>query len=195
MIRDLAPHLPAGVHLVPGHPIGGTEFSGPDAGFAEKFEKRFGLLTPLADTPTDDVARVAEMWATRAMTIEMMNAEHRDWVLAITSHLPHLIAYTIVGTATQLGADLKEKVFRCSASGSRDLTRIAASDPTMWRDVLLNNREAVLDVVERFNEDFGRMRAGDGVALYEWFRKTGAIRRAIAGEQQHLPEEGKRRKE
>lgn len=197
VIRDLVPHLPKGVHFVPGHPIAGTEFSGPDAGFAEVFEKRFCLLTPLPDTPAAIVARVAAMWTACGMTVEMMDAEHHDRVLAITSHLPHLIAYTIVGTATQLGADLEEEVIRYSASGFRDFTRIAASDPTMWRDVFLNNREAVLDVLARFNADFERMqtavREGDGVALFEWFQRTGAIRRGIVGLQQHLPEEGKRR--
>ena len=195
VIRDLVPHLPDGVHFVPGHPIAGTEFSGPDAGFAEVFEKRFCLLTPLPDTPADVVARIAEMWATCGMTVEMMDAEHHDRVLAITSHLPHLIAYTIVGTATQLGADLEEEVIRYSASGFRDFTLIAASDPTMWRDVFLNNRDAVLDVLARFNADFERMQTavkdGDGVALFELFQRTGAIRRGIVGLKQHLAEEGK----
>ena len=197
VIRDLVPHLPPGVHFVPGHPIAGTEFSGPDAGFAEVFEKRFCLLTPLPDTPADVVERVAELWTTCGMTVEMMDAEHHDRVLAITSHLPHLIAYTIVGTATELGADLEEEVIRYSASGFRDFTRIAASDPTMWRDVFLNNRDAVLDVLARFNDDFARMqdavRDGDGAALFEWFTRTGAIRRGIVNLQQHTPEEAKAR--
>ena len=197
VIRDLVPYLPEGVHFVPGHPIAGTEFSGPDAGFAEVFEKRFCLLTPLPETPAAVVERVADMWTTCGMTVEMMDAEHHDRVLAITSHLPHLIAYTIVGTATQLGADLEEEVIRYSASGFRDFTRIAASDPTMWRDVFLNNRDAVLDVLARFNADFARMqdavRDGDGAALFEWFARTGAIRRGIVNLQQHTPEEAKAR--
>ena len=197
VIRDLVPHLPDGVHFVPGHPIAGTEFSGPDAGFAEVFEKRFCLLTPLPGTPAEIVARIAAMWTACGMTVEMMDAEHHDRVLAITSHLPHLIAYTIVGTATQLGADLEEEVIRYSASGFRDFTRIAASDPTMWRDVFLNNRDAVLDVLSRFNADFERMqdavRDSDGQALFDWFTRTGAIRRGIVGLQQHTPEDAKLR--
>lgn len=198
VIRDLVPHLPAGVHFVPGHPIAGTEFSGPDAGFAEVFEERFCLLTPLPGTPDDVVARVTAMWTRCGMTVELMEAEHHDRVLAITSHLPHLIAYTIVGTATDLGTELEEEVIRYSASGFRDFTRIAASDPTMWRDVFLNNREAVLDVLARFNADFARMQAavrdGDGDALFELFARTGAIRRGIVNLQQHTPEEAKERK-
>ena len=198
VVRGVVPQLPKGVHFVPGHPIAGTEFSGPDAGFAEVFEGRFCLLTPLADTPSDVVARVTAMWTACGMTVEMMDAEHHDRVLAITSHLPHLIAYTIVGTATELGKDLEEEVIRYSASGFRDFTRIAASDPTMWRDVFLNNREAVLDVLARFNADFERMqnavRDGDGEALFEWFTRTGAIRRSIVSLQQHTPEDAKLRK-
>ena len=198
VIRDLVPHLPSGVHFVPGHPIAGTEFSGPDAGFAEVFEERFCLLTPLPGTPDDAVARVSDMWRQCGMTVELMDAEHHDRVLAITSHLPHLIAYTIVGTATDLGTELEEEVIRYSASGFRDFTRIAASDPTMWRDVFLNNREAVLDVLSRFNADFERMQAavreGDGEVLFELFARTGAIRRGIVSLQQHKAEEGKVRK-
>ncbi|MBC7844184.1 MAG: prephenate/arogenate dehydrogenase family protein [Gemmatimonadaceae bacterium] len=195
VIRDLMPHLPAGVHFVPGHPIAGTEFSGPDAGFAEVFEERFCLLTPLVGTPDAVIARVAAMWTRCGMTVEVMDAEHHDRVLAITSHLPHLIAYTIVGTATDLGTELEEEVIRYSASGFRDFTRIAASDPVMWRDVFLNNREAVLDVLSRFNEDFARIqtavREGDGEALFELFKRTGAIRRGIVGLRQHTAEEQK----
>ena len=198
VVRDVVPHLRGGVHFVPGHPIAGTEFSGPDAGFAEVFEGRFCLLTPLPDTPRDSVAQIEAMWRRCGMTVESMDAEHHDRVLAITSHLPHLIAYTIVGTATELGKDLEEEVIRYSASGFRDFTRIAASDPTMWRDVFLNNRDAVLDVLARFNADFERMqtavRDGDGQALFDWFTRTGAIRRSIVGLQQHTPEDAKLRK-
>jgi cyclohexadieny/prephenate dehydrogenase len=198
VIRDLVPHLPAGVWFVPGHPIAGTEFSGPDAGFAEVFEGRFCLLTPLAGTPPEVVGRVAAMWTTCGMHVETMDAEHHDRVLAITSHLPHLIAYTIVGTATDLGTHLEEEVIRYSASGFRDFTRIAASDPTMWRDVFLNNRDAVLDVLARFNADFERIQAavrdGDGDTLFELFTRTGAIRRGIVQLQQHTPEAAKARK-
>ena len=198
VIRDLVPRLPAGVYFVPGHPIAGTEFSGPDAGFAEVFDERFCLLTPLPDTPPAIVARVAAMWERCGMNVEMMDAEHHDRVLAITSHLPHLIAYTIVGTATDLGTALEEEVIRYSASGFRDFTRIAASDPTMWRDVFLNNRDAVLDVLARFNADFTRVqnavRDGDGETLFELFTRTGAIRRGIVSMQQHKPEDAKPRK-
>ena len=153
VIGDMLPHLPEGVALVPGHPLAGTEFSGPEAGFAELFEQRWCVLTPLPHTPKDAVEKVAAMWRAVGSNVDTMDPEHHDRVLAITSHLPHLIAYTIVGTATDLGTDMKQEVIKYSASGFRDFTRIAASDPVMWRDIFLNNKEAVLEVLQRFTED------------------------------------------
>lgn len=183
VIADMLPHLPEGVALVPGHPLAGTEFSGPEAGFAELFEQRWCVLTPLPHTPKDAVERVAAMWRAVGSNVDTMDPEHHDRVLAITSHLPHLIAYTIVGTATDLGADLKQEVIKYSASGFRDFTRIAASDPVMWRDVFLNNKEAVLEVLQRFTEDLTALqraiRRGEGDTLERHFTRTRAIRRGI----------------
>src|SRR5271167_2119796 len=153
VIRDLRPHVPPGVHFVPGHPVAGTEHSGPEAGFAELFRDRWCILIPLPETAAEAVADVGRMWERAGMRVVTMSADHHDKVLAMTSHLPHLIAYTIVGTATNLEESLKSEVIEFSASGFRDFTRIAASDPVMWRDVFLNNREAVLEIVERFTED------------------------------------------
>ena len=182
-LRDLAPHLPDGVHLVPGHPVAGTEHSGPEAGFAELFEGRWCILTPAAGTDKGAVERVAELWRRAGMMIEIMDAGHHDQVLAITSHLPHLIAYTIVGTATDLADDLKQEVIKFSASGFRDFTRIAASDPVMWRDIFLENRVAVLEMLGRFDEDLTALqraiRRGDGDTLEELFRRTRDIRRGV----------------
>ena len=138
VIKDMLPHLPEGVTLIPGHPLAGTEFSGPEAGFAELFEQRWCVLTPLPSTPKGALDKVAEMWRAVGSNVDMLTPEHHDRVLAITSHLPHLIAYTIVGTATDLGTDLKQEVIKYSASGFRDFTRIAASDPVMWRGVFRN---------------------------------------------------------
>lgn len=183
VIRDVSPHLPEGVHLVPGHPIAGTEHSGPEAGFAELFQGRYCVLTPPPDTDPAAVAVVNAMWRQAGMIVEMLDAQHHDMVLGITSHLPHLIAYTIVGTATDLEEHLKTEVIRYSAGGFRDFTRIAASDPVMWRDVFLNNREAVLEMLQRFTEDLTAMqraiRWGDGDQLYELFTRTREIRRSV----------------
>jgi len=180
---SLAPNLPPHVHLVPGHPVAGTEYSGPDAGFASLFEKRWTLLTPAEGTDADAVERVKQLWEQCGAMVEIMDAAHHDQVLAITSHLPHLIAYTIVGTATDLGDDIKQEVIKFSASGFRDFTRIAASDPTMWRDVFLSNRDAVLEVLGRFDEDLTELkravRRGDGEKLFEHFTRTREIRRGI----------------
>jgi len=182
-LRDLAPHLPDGIHLVPGHPVAGTEHSGPEAGFAELFDGRWCVLTPEAGTDQGAVERVAELWRRAGMKIEIMDADHHDKVLAITSHLPHLIAYTIVGTATDLEDDLKKEVIKFSASGFRDFTRIAASDPVMWRDIFLENRDAVLEMLGRFNEDLTALqraiRRGDGDALEKLLRRTRDIRRGV----------------
>ena len=183
VFRDVAPLLPTGVHLVPGHPVAGTEHSGPEAGFAELFEGRWCVLTPARDADADAVDRVAELWRRAGMMVERMDAHHHDQVLALTSHLPHLIAYTIVGTATELGEDLQSEVVAFSAGGFRDFTRIAASDPVMWRDIFLTNREAVLELLQRFSEDLTALqraiRRGDGDKLHEWFTHTRAIRRSI----------------
>lgn len=188
VIRDVAPHLPEGVAFVPGHPLAGTEFSGPEAGFAELFEQRWCVLTPLPETPEAALEKVAAMWRGVGSNVDTLDPEHHDRVLAITSHLPHLIAYTIVGTATDLGTDLKQEVIKYSASGFRDFTRIAASDPVMWRDIFLNNREAVLEILQRFTEDLTALqraiRRGEGDTLETHFTRTRAIRRGIVDAKQ-----------
>ncbi len=183
VIRDLGPLVSDGVHLVPGHPVAGTEHSGPDAGFAELFEGRWCILTPPPGTDEAVVARVGELWRRAGSQVEIMEPGHHDRVLAITSHLPHLIAYTIVATATDLADATQSEVIKFSAGGFRDFTRIAASDPVMWRDVFLNNREAVLEMLGRFNEDLTALqraiRWGEGDKLQELFTRTRAIRRGI----------------
>lgn len=188
VVTRVAPHLPAGVHLVPGHPVAGTEFSGPDAGFAALFDGRWCILTPPAGTDAAAVERVAALWRRIGMTVEVMEPDHHDRVLAITSHLPHLIAYTIVGTAADLEDDLSREVIKFSAGGFRDFTRIAASDPIMWRDIFLNNREAVLEILQRFSEDLTAMqraiRKGEGETLEELFTKTREIRRGVVDARQ-----------
>ena len=180
---DIQPHLPAGVHLVPGHPVAGTEHSGPESGFAELFEGRWCILTPAGDTDEGAVETVAAMWRRAGMSVELMDAAHHDQVLAITSHLPHLIAYTIVGTATDLEERLKREVAKFSAGGFRDFTRIAASDPVMWRDIFLANSEAVLEMLGRFNEDLTALqraiRRGQGDVLEDTFARTRAIRQGV----------------
>jgi cyclohexadieny/prephenate dehydrogenase len=182
-IRDLLPALRDGVHLVPGHPVAGTEHSGPESGFAEMFADRWCILTPLPETDPAAIAKITALWQLAKMKVVTMPAEHHDRVLAVTSHLPHLIAYTIVGTATALGDDLRSEVIAYSAGGFRDFTRIAASDPVMWRDIFMNNREAVLDVLQRFTEDLTALqraiRRGEGEVLEDWFKRTRAIRRSI----------------
>lgn len=183
VIRDLMPYLPEGVEFVPGHPIAGTEHSGPENGFAELFEGRWQILTPLPGCDEKAVDKVAELWRKVGSQVEIMDPHHHDKVLAITSHLPHLIAYTIVGTANDLEGHMQQEVIKFSASGFRDFTRIAASDPIMWRDVFLNNREAVLEVLQRFTEDLTALqrsiRWGEGEVLQKRFTETRAIRRAI----------------
>jgi cyclohexadieny/prephenate dehydrogenase len=183
VIRDVGPLLPESVHFVPGHPIAGTEHSGPTAGFAELFQGRWCILTPPAGTDEAAIAKVVKLWKTAGSMVEIMEAGHHDRVLAITSHLPHLIAYTIVGTATDLETSLQQEVVKFSASGFRDFTRIAASDPIMWRDIFLNNREAVLEVLQRFTEDLTALqraiRWGEGEKLQDLFTRTRAIRRSI----------------
>ena len=183
VFRDVAPALPKGVHLVPGHPVSGTEKSGPDAGFAELFDDRWWILTPDADADPDAVARVSAFAAALGSKVEVMSAQRHDLVLGVTSHLPHLIAYNIVGTADDLETVTKGEVIKYSAGGFRDFTRIAASDPEFWRDVFLNNREAVLEMLGRFTEDLIalqraiRWRQGD--VLEEQFTRTRDIRNRI----------------
>jgi len=183
VIRDLAPLLPPRIHFVPGHPVAGTEHSGPEAGFADLFLDRWCILTPPRGTAPEAVAKITALWEGAGMRVVTMEAEHHDRVMAVTSHLPHLIAYTIVGTATELGQDLQSEVVLYSAGGFRDFTRIAASDPVMWRDIFLENREAVLELLQRFSEDLTALqraiRRGDGETLHTWFTRTRAIRRSI----------------
>ncbi|MDA0368966.1 MAG: prephenate/arogenate dehydrogenase family protein [Proteobacteria bacterium] len=192
ILRDVAPQLPKGVHLVPSHPVAGTEFSGPDAGFAALFEKRWCILTPAADTDPAAVERVAAFWRALGSKTEVMDAAHHDRVLAITSHLPHLIAYNIVRTADDLETVTESEVFKYSAGGFRDFTRIAASDPVMWRDIFLNNKEAVLEMLGRFTEDLSALqraiRWGDAETLEALFRRTRDIRRGIIAAGQDEPE-------
>jgi cyclohexadieny/prephenate dehydrogenase len=182
-IRDIAPSIPPGVHFIPGHPVSGTERSGPDAGFAELFHDRWCILTPMSGTDPGALSTVTALWQSAGMRVVTMDPEHHDLVLAITSHLPHLIAYTIVGTATDLEDTLKSEVIKFSAGGFRDFTRIAASDPVMWRDIFLNNREAVLEMLQRFSEDLTALqraiRWGEGQKLEDLFIRTRAIRRSI----------------
>ena len=183
VVEAVTPHLPAGVAFVPAHPVAGTEFSGPDAGFAALFENRWCILTPCEASPEAAVARVRALWEGFGARVDAMSPAHHDLVLAITSHVPHLIAYNIVGTAAHLETVTNSEVIKFSAGGFRDFTRIAASDPTMWRDVFLNNREAVLEMLGRFLEDLSALqrmvRFGDGDGLFELFTKTRAIRTSI----------------
>jgi cyclohexadieny/prephenate dehydrogenase len=178
----LAQALP-GHRVIPAHPVAGTEQSGPDAGFAALFRNRWCILTPPADADPADLARLVALWEAFGAKVETMDAEHHDLVLAVTSHLPHLIAYCIVGTASDLERVTQSEVIKYSAGGFRDFTRIAASDPTMWRDVFLTNRDAVLDMLGRFNRDLTALetaiRAGDGSELHDHFTRTRAIRRSI----------------
>jgi cyclohexadieny/prephenate dehydrogenase len=188
-------HLPDNVHFVPAHPVAGTEFSGPDAGFAELFVNRWCILTPPQKTDAAAVERLAAFWRATGANVETMDADHHDLVLAITSHLPHLIAYTIVHTADELQTVTRSEVLKFSAGGFRDFTRIAASDPIMWRDVFLANKEAVLEMLGRFNEDVSALtraiRKGDGDALFEHFTRTRAIRKGIVELGQDVPDFGR----
>ena len=183
VVRDMAPRLPKTVHFIPAHPVAGTEYSGPDAGFAELFVNRWCILTPPDGTNQDAVEKLEAFWRLLGANVEIMAPDHHDLVLAITSHLPHLIAYTIVGTADELQTVTRSEVLKFSAGGFRDFTRIAASDPTMWRDVFLANKDAVLEMLGRFNEDVSALtkaiRKGDGEALFEHFERTRAIRKGI----------------
>jgi cyclohexadieny/prephenate dehydrogenase len=183
VLKDMQPHLPPSVHFIPAHPVAGTEHSGPDAGFAELFINKWTILTPPEGADAAAVARLVAFWEALGAMVETMGAEHHDLVLAVTSHLPHLIAYTIVGTADELEDVTRSEVLKFSAGGFRDFTRIAASDPTMWRDVFLNNKDAVLEMLGAFQEDLSKLtraiRRGDGEALFDHFTRTRAIRRGI----------------
>jgi cyclohexadieny/prephenate dehydrogenase len=197
VVKEMAPHLPASAHFVPAHPVAGTEHSGPDSGFAELFINRWCILTPPEGTDAGAVERLRTFWAALGARVEIMTPDHHDLVLAITSHLPHLIAYTIVGTADELAQVTSSEVIKFSAGGFRDFTRIAASDPTMWRDVFLANKDAVLEMLGRFNEDIAALtraiRRGDGEALFEHFTRTRAIRRGIVeiGQDSAAPDFGR----
>ncbi len=197
VVKDMAPHLPATTHFIPAHPVAGTEHSGPDSGFAELFINRWCILTPPEATDPAAVDKLQAFWAGLGAKVEIMTPDHHDLVLAITSHLPHLIAYTIVGTADELAQVTESEVIKFSAGGFRDFTRIAASDPTMWRDVFLSNKEAVLEMLGTFNEDLSKLtraiRRGDGDALFEHFTRTRAIRRGIVetGQDSAAPDFGR----
>lgn len=197
VIAQVAPHLPQGVHFVPAHPVAGTEYSGPRSGFAELFENRWCLLVPPEDTDPTATARLRQLWEGMGSKVAEMDAEHHDLVLAVTSHAPHLIAYTMVGVADDLSRVTDSEVIEYSAAGFRDFTRIAASDPTMWRDVFMSNKDATLEILGRFTEElFALQRAirqGDGEHLHAYFTRTRAIRRGIveAGQDTDAPDFGR----
>lgn len=197
VMKALEPMLPAGVHFIPGHPIAGTEHSGPSAGFPDLFVGRWCVLTPKSEVDPVAVDRLVSFWGALGSNVEVMDAAHHDLVLAITSHVPHLIAYNIVGTVADLEAATQSEVIKFSASGFRDFTRIAASDPVMWRDVFLTNREAVLEMLGRFLEDLSSLqrmvRVGDGEGMQALFTRTRAIRRSIitAGQETAAPDFGR----
>lgn len=197
VVRDVGPHLPAGVQFVPAHPVAGTEYSGPDAGFAELFVNRWSILTPPPEADPAAIERVRALWVAMGANVEVMTPEHHDLVLAITSHVPHLIAYNIVGTAADMEQVTQGEVVKFSAGGFRDFTRIAASDPTMWRDVFLTNKDAVLEMLGRFSEDLlalqRMIRWGDGDSLHALFTRTRAIRRGIiaSGQETAAPDFGR----
>ena len=197
IVRDMAPFVPQGVHFVPAHPIAGTEHSGPESGFAELYDGRWCILTPEPATDAAAVAKLKLFWERLGSKVEIMSAEHHDMVLAITSHVPHLIAYNIVNTAAHLERVTDSEVIKFSAGGFRDFTRIAASDPTMWRDVFLNNKEAVLEMLGRFSEDLTALqraiRFGDGETLFKLFTESRTVRRGIiqAGQDTAEPDFGR----
>jgi cyclohexadieny/prephenate dehydrogenase len=200
IVRDVSPHVPQGVHFVAGHPIAGTEQSGPESGFAELFDGRWCVLTPEEGTDPKAVEKLKAFWEALGSKVEIMSPEHHDLVLAITSHLPHLIAYNIVNTAAHLERVTDSEVIKFSAGGFRDFTRIAASDPIMWRDVFLNNKDAVLEMLGRFTEDLTELqraiRFGDGETLHRLFTQSRAVRRNIiqAGQDTAAPDFGRAKK-
>lgn len=195
--NQMAPHLPKEVFFIPGHPIAGTEQSGPSSGFAELFANRWCILTPEPDTDKVAIARLADFWEACGSKVELMDKQHHDKVLAIVSHLPHIIAYNIVGTASDIETVTKSEVIKYSASGFRDFTRLAASDPVMWRDVCLHNKDAILEMLARFSEDLASLqkaiRWGDGEKLFEIFSHTRSVRRSIieAGQDTAAPDFGR----
>ena len=197
VVAQMLPHIPKGVHFIPGHPLAGTEHSGPDAGFAELFQGRWCILTPVHGTDKEAKRKLAAFWEAMGSKVDEMDTEHHDKVLAIVSHLPHIIAYNIVGTADDLETVTESEVIKYSASGFRDFTRLAASDPTMWRDVCLHNKDAILEMLARFSEDLAYLqraiRWGDGDKLFDLFTRTRAIRRSIidAGQDTAAPNFGR----
>lgn len=197
VIETVGPHIPEGVHFIPAHPLAGTEKSGPRSGFAELFDNRWCLIVPVEGTDADAIARLRRFWEAMGANVDEMEAEHHDLVLAVTSHAPHLIAYTMVGVADDLQRVTQKEVVNFSATGFRDFTRIAASDPTMWRDVFLNNKDATLEILGRFTEELFALqraiRTGDGDHLHDYFTRTRAIRRGIieAGQDTDAPDFGR----
>ncbi len=197
VIDAVSPHIPDGVHFIPAHPLAGTEHSGPESGFAELFDNRWCLLVPVEDSDPDAIARLRTLWEGLGSNVDEMDAAHHDLVLAVTSHAPHLIAYTMVGVADDLRRVTDTEVIKYSAAGFRDFTRIAASDPTMWRDVFLTNKDATLEILGRFTEELFALqraiRTGDGEQLFDYFTRTRAIRRGIidAGQDTDAPDFGR----
>ncbi|MBO6554010.1 MAG: prephenate/arogenate dehydrogenase family protein [Roseitalea sp.] len=197
VIDQMAPHVPHGVHFIPGHPIAGTEYSGPDSGFAALFEDRWCILTPLPDTDAAALDKLKAFWRACGSDLDEMDPDHHDRVLAVVSHLPQLISYNIVGTASDLETVTESEVIKYSASGFRDFTRLAASDPTMWRDVCLHNKEAILEMLARFSEDLASMqraiRWADGDKLFDLFTRTRHVRKSIieAGQDVEVPNFGR----
>lgn len=197
VIENVVPHLPEGVWFVPAHPLAGTEHSGPEAGFAELYDNRYCLLIPLDGVPREVIDRLGALWRGIGANVDEMDADHHDLVLAVTSHTPHLIAYTMVGVADDLGRVTDSEVIKYSAAGFRDFTRIAASDPTMWRDVFLTNKQATLEILGRFTEELFALqraiRTGDGEQLFDYFTRTREIRRGIidAGQDTDAPDFGR----
>ena len=197
VIEAVSPHIPEGVHFIPGHPMAGTEHSGPRSGFAELFDNRWCLLVPVDGSEQAAVDRLKSLWKAMGANVEVMEADHHDLVCAVTSHAPHLIAYTMVGVADDLRRVTDNEVIKFSAAGFRDFTRIAASDPTMWRDVFLTNKDATLEILGRFTEELFSLqraiRTGDGDFLHDYFTRTRAIRRGIidAGQDTDAPDFGR----
>lgn len=199
VIDAVSPYIADGVHFVPAHPLAGTEHSGPRSGFAELFDNRWSLLVPVEGSDPDAVARLEALWKGMGANVDVMDADHHDLVLAVTSHAPHLIAYTMVGVADDLRRVTDSEVIKYSAAGFRDFTRIAASDPTMWRDVFLTNKDATLEILGRFTEELFALqraiRTGDGEHLFDYFTRTRAIRRGIieAGQDTDAPDFGRKK--
>ncbi|MEL6519290.1 MAG: prephenate/arogenate dehydrogenase family protein, partial [Pseudomonadota bacterium] len=197
VIQSVGPHIPDGVHFIPAHPVAGTEHSGPESGFAELFDNRWCLIVPVAGTDPEATARLRRFWESLGSFVEEMDQDHHDLVLAVTSHAPHLIAYTMVGVADDLRRVTDSEVIKYSAAGFRDFTRIAASDPTMWRDVFLTNKDATLEILGRFTEELFALqraiRTGDGDHLFDYFTRTRDIRRGIieAGQDTDAPNFGR----